>query len=77
MLAYKLLHKRKDGSIGPLFINKRQRIPLWTWLPAKNIPTKGFARRPGWHSCPFPKAPHLHKRNSLLSTSVCAMRSSE
>lgn len=57
--AYKLLRLRRDGSIGPLFINKRQVIPLKRWLAAEDHPTKGYAHRPGWHAAPKPIAPHL------------------
>jgi hypothetical protein len=57
--AYKLLRKRKDGSIGPLFINRSQRIPIGKWLKAEDHPTKGFAHRPFWHSTCKPEAPHL------------------
>jgi hypothetical protein len=59
MTAYKLLRKRRDGSLGPLFINRKQVIPYGEWLPAENHPTKGFAVRPGWHCAPTPEAPHL------------------
>lgn len=61
MIAYKLFRLRKDGSLGPLFINARQRIPVGTWLPAEAHPTPGYAFRPGWHVCSTPKAPHLSK----------------
>lgn len=57
--AYKLFKKRKDGSLGPLFINPSQRIPVGKWLPAEDHPTPGFAHRPGWHCAAKPKAPHL------------------
>ena len=59
MKAYKLLRKRKDGSLGPLFINCRQRIPLGEWLEAEDHPRKGYAHRPGWHACMDVMAPHL------------------
>lgn len=59
MIAYKLLRRRKDGSLGPLFINRRQRIPVGKWLWAERHPTKGFAVRPGWHCTCEPRAPHL------------------
>ena len=59
MIAYKLLRLRKDGSLGPLFINRRQRIPVGVWSPAEDHPTKGYAHRPGWHACAKPRAPHL------------------
>lgn len=57
--AYKLLRVRADGSLGPLFINRKQRIPIGVWLPAEDHPTKGYAHRYGWHAAPQPKAPHL------------------
>lgn len=59
MLAYKLFKVRADGSIGPLFINARQRIPIGEWLDAEPHRTKGFAYRPGWHCTLKPIAPHL------------------
>lgn len=59
MIAYKLLKRRRNGTLGPLFINATQVIPLGTWLPAEDHPTKGFAHRPGWHCTPKPHAPHL------------------
>lgn len=62
MVAYKLFKVRKDGSIGPLFINRRQRIPLDEWIPAEDHPTKGYAHRPGWHALPWPKASHLSEK---------------
>jgi len=57
--AFKLLRLRKNGTLGPLFINKRQIIPIGEWLKAENHPTKGYALRPGWHAAPKPYAPHL------------------
>ena len=63
MIAYKLLKIRKDQSLGPLFINCKQRIPMGKWLPAEDHPTKGFAHRPGWHCTNQPKAPHLSMKN--------------
>ena len=57
--AFKLFRVRKNKSLGPLFINKKQVIPLNVWLPAEDHPTKGFAHRPGWHAAPLPHAPHL------------------
>lgn len=59
MIAYKLIKKRKDGSLGPLFINRKQVLPIGEWLAAENHPTKGYAERPGWHCCSKPEAPHL------------------
>jgi hypothetical protein len=65
MIAYKLLRRRRDGSLGPLFINQRQRIPAGVWLDAEDHPTKGYARRPGWHAAPRPEAPHLSLRGRV------------
>ena len=65
MKAYKLLRQRKDGSLGPLFINRRQRIPIGEWLQAEDHPTKGYAHRPGWHTAAEPVAPHLSTKNRI------------
>lgn len=62
MIAYKLFKVRRDGSIGPLFINAKLRIPVGEWLQAEAHPTKGFAYRPGWHCTLRPEAPHLSER---------------
>ncbi len=59
MIAYKLFRQRKDGTLGPLFINARLRVPVGVWLEAEDHPTNGFARRPGWHCTLKPEAPHL------------------
>lgn len=65
MLAYKLLRKRKNGTLGPLFINRRQIIPIGEWLQAENHPTKGYAIRPGWHTTSKPEAPHLSMKGRV------------
>ena len=57
--GYKLFHLRKDGTIGPLFINKKQVINPGTWCAAKKFRVKGYAYRPGWHILAKPHAPHL------------------
>lgn len=59
MLVFKLFRLRRDGSLGPLFINRRQVVPVGEWLPAEDHPTKGYAHRPGWHCTFHPHAPHL------------------
>ena len=60
ILAYKLFESRRDGTLGPLFINRSLVIPEdGTWLPAECHPTKGFAVREGWHAALKPHAPHL------------------
>ncbi len=63
--GYKLLRLRKDGTLGPLFINARQRIPIGKWLKAESHRTPGFAFRPGWHATLRPFAPHLSTRGRV------------
>ena len=65
MIAYKLFRKMKDGSLAPLFINKKLRLEVDQWYEAEDHPTKGFKHRPGWHSCPEPVAPHLSKKGRV------------
>tara|TARA_R110002153_G_scaffold43534_2_gene123079 strand:- start:813 stop:1112 length:300 start_codon:yes stop_codon:yes gene_type:complete len=65
MKAYKLIRKMKDGSLSPLFINKKSRIPVGVWMDAELNPTKGFAVRKGWHCTLTPEAPHLSKNNRV------------
>lgn len=59
MRAYKLLRRRKDRSLGSLFINRAAAIPINQWLRAQDHPTEGYAHRPGWHCFARPEAPHL------------------
>lgn len=65
MIAYKLFRRRNDGSLGPLFINRRQHIPIGRTLRAECHPTRGFAVRPGWHCCAEKKAPHLSTKGRV------------
>ena len=65
MIAYKLFRKRKDGSYGPLFINRPLRITPNEWLPAEAHRTKGYTFRPGWHCCSTPNAPHLSMKGRV------------
>lgn len=46
MIAYKLVRKLKDGSLAPLFINKKQRIPIGEWMQAEDHPTEGYTLTP-------------------------------
>lgn len=39
MIAYKLIRKLKDGSLSPLFINKKSRIPIGVWMNAEDFLT--------------------------------------
>jgi len=63
--AYKLFKLRKDGTLGPLFIGATMRVPIGEWLEAEDIPTKGFAHRPGWHTGATPNAPHLTEKGRV------------
>lgn len=65
MKAWKLFSQKKNGEIGPLFINRKQRIPENVWLPAEAHLTKGFAFRPGWHVTLEPIAPHLSEKGRV------------
>jgi len=65
MIAYKLVRKMKDGSIAPLFINKKFRFPLNEWIEAEEYPTKGFAVRKGFHCCCEMSAPHLSEKDRI------------
>lgn len=65
MRAWKLLRQRKNGSLGPLFIGRRQVIPIGVPLEAECKPTKGFAVRKGWHCTLQPYAPHLSTRGRV------------
>lgn len=63
--VYKLVRKMKDGTIAPLFINKKFRFPIGEWLEYESHPTKGFAYRPGWHCTLKMEAPHLSEKNRV------------
>ena len=65
MIAYKLFRKRKDGTLGPLFINRKQLVPIGVRMQAGCYPTKGYSIRPGWHSCAEMSAPHLSKKGRV------------
>ncbi len=65
MIGYKLFKRRKDGSLGPLFINAKQRIEVGVNYPHEKHHKKGFAFRPGWHICSKPVAPHLSKKGRV------------
>ena len=61
--AYKLLRVRKDGSIGPLFVNRKQRITVGEWIEAIDGKPKNLANRPGWHTTHSPEAGHLSMKD--------------
>lgn len=62
MIGYKLFKIRKDGSMGPLFINPKLRIAVGVKYQAEDHKTKGYAHRPGWHVCSTQSAPHLSEK---------------
>lgn len=65
MIGYKLLRLRKNNTLGPLFINRKQIIPLGITLQAESHRTPKFKYRPGWHITNSPIAPHLSKKNRV------------
>lgn len=65
MRAYKLVRLLKDGSLSPLFINRRSRLSVGTWMDAEAHRTKGFAFRKGWHCTLTPHAPHLSSKGRV------------
>lgn len=65
MICFKLLRMRRDATLGPLFINKRQVIPFHEWLEAELHATPGYAVRKGWHCLARPCAPHLSMKGRI------------
>jgi hypothetical protein len=45
--------------LGPLFIERSRVLPVGKWMKSNDVPTRGYAHRPGWHSTPEMHAPHL------------------
>lgn len=63
--AFKLMRLRRDGTVGPLFIDRGftpEVGPRAVFYRAAFHPTKGFAERRGWHCTARPVAPHLSMR---------------
>lgn len=58
-IAYKLFEVDPKGRLFPLFIGKTKETKMGEWLPAENLPTKGFSHRSGWHIGKIPSAPWL------------------
>jgi len=50
MIAWKLVRVRRDGTLGPLFINRRLVMRPRRWMRAECHPTAGYAVRLGWHA---------------------------
>ena len=65
MIGYKLFRLRKDGTLGPLFINRKQKLAIGKTYVAEEHKTPGFAFRPGWHICSEQNAPHLSKKDRV------------
>ena len=62
--AFKLVRKRKDGSLGPLFVERNRVFDPGIVLfanPFSKIP-QGLSYRPGFHCCTKPEAPHIKLR---------------
>ncbi len=75
MTAYKLVRKLKDGTLAPLFINKKHRFVIGKRYNAEAHRTKGFAYRPGWHCCLRPEAPHLSEKDRVwVKVSVTGLK---
>ena len=59
-IGYKLFEMNEFGQLFPLFIGKNKETEVGKWIPAENIPTRGYSARPGWHcSMETPDAPWL------------------
>lgn len=71
MIGYKLVSQRKNGTIGPLFINKKLVIKIGEWMEAEPHLTKGFKFRPGWHVMSEQKAPHLSTKGRVWVKVEC------
>jgi hypothetical protein len=63
--AYKLfrVHPDHPGKLFPLFIGAKKPVEIGKWTPAENIPTSGFADRPGWHAGEHPVATHIGEKS--------------
>lgn len=57
--GYKLFEMDSYGNLYPLFIGKKEAMPVGKWIKAQILPTKGFATRPGWHLGEICSAPWL------------------
>lgn len=57
--GYKLFEQDPIGNLYPLFIGKKEVMPIGEWIQAKILPTKGFSVRPGLHLGEICSAPWL------------------
>ena len=65
MRGYKLFRKRKNGTLGSLFINRKLIIEQNKWLKSEPHKTEGFAFRPGWIVVQHQKGPHLSMKERV------------
>lgn len=63
--AYKLLRKRKNGTLGSLFVDRRTVLVTGQWYEAVNHQPRSLKERPGWHCLLRPCAPHLSSRDRV------------
>ena len=64
-VGFKLLRKRANGTLGSLFINRKEIIPVGQWMQAEEHRTKGYYFRPGWHIMLTKSAPHLTEKGRV------------
>ena len=57
--GYNLFEQDPMGNLYPLFIGKKEVMPIGEWIKAKILPTKGFSVRPGLHLGEICSAPWL------------------
>lgn len=57
--GYKLFEMDSEGNLYPLFIGKKEAMPIGEWIKAKILPTTGFSVRPGFHLGEICSAPWL------------------
>lgn len=52
--AFKVFHVRRDGTLSPLFVGARERVPRGEWVRARtDLQPPAWisrSRRPGWHA---------------------------
>lgn len=65
MIGYKLFRKRKDGSYGSLFIDRKKRYNVNMLYFSESHETEGYKYRPYFHVCSKPVAPHLSERGRV------------
>lgn len=65
---YKLFEMDTKGNLYPLFIDKKTACSVGEWIQAENHPTKGFAKRPGFHAGQICSAPWLMSANGTYKS---------